>query len=81
MCVCDHVRPCESSCVFSCPSVCLPVLACLFACLCVVAFVLIAWVGLMLVPLCIRVGMVLPSYVAVCVSNVCVCVRVCVDVD
>ena len=35
----------------------------------------------MLVPLCIRVGMALPSYMAVCVSNVCVCVRVCLFVD
>ena len=72
-CVCTHV--CTSVCVYVTvcvrvsPRVCsrvrlsvyLPVLACLFACLCEGAGVLIAWVGLMLVPLCIRVGMALPS--------------------
>ena len=33
MCVCDHVRPCESSCVFSCPSVRLSARTCLFVCM------------------------------------------------
>ena len=79
VCVCDCVRP--RVCFRVHLSVCLPVRACLFACLYVGACMLIAWVGLMLVPLCIRVGMALPSYMAVCVSNVCVCVCVCLFVD
>ena len=82
VCVCDCVRPCASSCVFSCPSLCLSVYPCkrrgwvclffwLFVCLCVCAYVLIAWVGLMLVPLSIRVGVALASYVVVCFKCVC----------